>query len=61
MSNNLTVGSFVKSERVKKGFSIPEVSKMAGVSVSTVSETENDIHLPKLNTLVKMLNALNES
>lgn len=53
-----TVGEFLKAEREKRSLSIGELSRLSGVAKSTISETENNIHLPKLTTLAKLVEAL---
>lgn len=56
----ITIGEFVKMERQRTGKSIRDISKTSGVSTSTISETENNVHTPKIKTLVKILGAITE-
>lgn len=55
----LTVGQFLKRERERLGLSISQLSARSGVGKSTISETENGVHTPTLNTVAKLVTALN--
>lgn len=52
-------GSIMKQERIKKGLSITELSKMTGVDIKTISFIERGLRRkPTLETLFKLANIL---
>ncbi len=52
-------GSIIKKERIKKGLSITELSKMTGVDIKTISFIERGFRKkPKLDTLFRLANVL---
>lgn len=59
-TSTITIGEFVRREREKVGMSIKDVSTSSGLSTSTISETENNIHTPRVSTLMRMLNSIEE-
>ncbi|QZA69150.1 XRE family transcriptional regulator [Bacillus phage 010DV004] len=54
----LEIGGTVKAARHRKGFSQKRLSEMTGVSKMTVLRIENGDNLPNIDTLVKLMNAL---
>lgn len=50
----MTVGEAMREARNKAGLSQAELAALTGVSPTTLSNYENDVHLPKLD-LVEML------
>lgn len=52
-------GSIMKQERIKKGLSITELSKITGVDIKTISFIERGLRRkPTLETLFKLANVL---
>lgn len=52
-------GSIMKQERIKKGLSITELSKMTGVDTKTISLIERGLRRkPKLETLINLADVL---
>ena len=52
-------GSIIKKERIKKGLSITELSKMTGVDIKTISFIERGFRKqPKLDTLLHMIHPM---
>ena len=48
----------IKSLRNDKGYSIAELSKKAGIKRPNLSRLENGKHVPSLETIIKIANAL---
>lgn len=46
--------SEIKLMRIKRGLGIMEASKLIGVVPSTLSQIENGIHKPRIETLKRM-------
>lgn len=60
-SLNMHVGSRIRSLRLEKGLTLPELSKQADVSIGLLSQLENaddETANPNLQTLRKIANAL---
>lgn len=55
-----TVADFVKQNRERLNVSMSKLSKVSGVGQATISETENGISVPRLNTLTKLLSGLSK-
>lgn len=52
-------GSIIKKERIKRGLSITDLSKITGIDIKTISFIERGIRKkPNIDTLVKLLDAL---
>lgn len=49
---------YIKEERLKKGLSIEKLAMLSGVGKSTISNIENDIVTPKLDTIIRLSLAL---
>ena len=54
----MTVGERIKNARKKKGWSQAELGKELGVSQQMIAQFENRGHIPKLETLQKIADAL---
>lgn len=48
----------VRDERIKQGFSLRDLAKRAGLSISTLSEIENSKTDPRLSSVRKICKAL---
>ncbi|MGG3471567.1 helix-turn-helix transcriptional regulator [Neobacillus pocheonensis] len=55
----MKIGSKFKRIRIDKDMVITDLTKLTGVSVSSISEIENDIRSPRLDTIEKLCSALN--
>lgn len=54
----MTLGKNIRAERQNQDLKQIELAKMAGISVSYLSEIENDRTDPSLKTLMKIAQAL---
>jgi len=54
-------GERLKKVRIKKGLRQEDIGKIVHVGKSTVSQWENNIHVPDLETVTKIANHLNVS
>jgi transcriptional regulator with XRE-family HTH domain len=54
----LSVGSFIRNERIKKGLSTRKLATLTGLGNGTISEIENNIHTPRPETLLKLKKVL---
>lgn len=57
-AKTITIGELIRKERERKCMTITEVANISGVSTSTISETENNVHTPKVGTLIKILKGI---
>jgi DNA-binding XRE family transcriptional regulator len=48
-------GSIIKSNRIKKGLSQDELAKLSGTSKTYISRIENDLLIPEITTLSKII------
>jgi len=53
----LTLGSYVQTLRIERGFSLRELSRRAQISLSTLCRLENDVYVPSVQ---KSLDALDK-
>lgn len=54
----LEIGGSIKAARHRKGLSQQRLSEMTGVSKMTILRIENGDNLPNIDTLVKLMDAL---
>ena len=54
----MKASEFIKFLRIKKGLSCRELSRLSGISHSTISDIENGICHPSLFTILKLCNGL---
>lgn len=54
----MNIGAILKSYREHKGYTHKQLGEKAGVAQSTISEIENNKKSPTVETLRKILNAL---
>ena len=54
----MSIGENIKKIRKEKGITQKELGKMLGVSQSAIGQFENDKSNPKIETIVKIANAL---
>ncbi|MDT7932919.1 helix-turn-helix transcriptional regulator [Clostridium perfringens] len=52
------VGTNIKRRRLKKGWSLKQLSKKSGVGIKTINDIELGINKPSKNTLYKLSRAL---
>lgn len=57
-NNNLSIGEAVKSQRIKKGLTVEDVSKQSGLSESSIAGIEDQTISPPLGNIVSLANAL---
>jgi len=57
----MSFGKRLKKIRLERGLRQEDIGKMANVGKSTVSQWENDVHIPDLETTAKIANGLNIS
>lgn len=50
--------AMITTERIKRNWSQNELSKQTGVSKSTISKMENSVAIPRLESLIKICDAL---
>lgn len=54
----MSIGGQIRSYRNLKGWSLEELGKRAGLAKSTLSEIENEKHLPSIRGLERIASAL---
>lgn len=57
----MTVGESAKQARLRKGFSIQELSDLSGVTQNSIYRLENDKNTPLLSTVELLADALQMS
>ncbi len=56
--NKKDLGALVRTERSKKMIDQTQLARLAGVRQPTISDIENGIGSPKIDTIIKILAAL---
>ena len=54
----MTIGEAAKEARLRKGFSIQELSEKSGVTLNSIYRLENDRNIPLLSTVELLADAL---
>ena len=54
----LTLGSYVQMLRIERGFSLRELERRTGISLSTLCRLEMDVYVPSVQKSVKALDKL---
>lgn len=54
----MTIGEAAKEARLRKGFSIQELSEKSGVTLNSIYRLENDKNTPLLSTVELLADAL---
>ena len=57
----MTIGEAAKQARLRKGFSIQELSVKSGVTLNTIYRLENDRNIPLISTVELLADALGMS
>lgn len=57
----MTIGEAAKKTRIRKGFSIQELSDLSGVTLNSIYRLENDKNTPLLSTVELLADALGVS
>lgn len=57
----MTIGEAAKEARLRKGFSIQELSEKSGVTLNSIYRLENDKNTPLLSTVELLADALGMS
>lgn len=52
------IGAFIANKRNKKNITIRELNKITGVSIGVISDLENAKSMPRIETLIKLAEAL---
>jgi len=55
---NMNLGSILRDKRKKKRLTLKVVAEKAGISEGFLSQVENNVNSPSVNTLVKICNAI---
>lgn len=54
----MNLGTLLRKRRKEKGFTLKTVSKQAGISEGFLSQIENDVSSPSVDTLINICNAI---
>ena len=57
----MTIGEAAKQARLRKGFSIQELSEKSGVTLNSIYRLENDRNIPLISTVELLADALGMS
>lgn len=57
----MTIGEAAKEARLRKGFSIQELSDLSGVTLNSIYRLENDRNIPLLSTVELLADSLQMS
>ena len=55
------IGPFIHSKRKEKGILIKDLNKMTGVGTAVISDLENAISMPRIETLLRICEAIEVS
>jgi transcriptional regulator with XRE-family HTH domain len=58
MTTKIDIGPKIKDIRLRKGLKLKDVAKETGLSISLISQVENNNTSPSLSTLIKLANYL---
>lgn len=60
MEKNVTIGNRIKSNRIKNNLTLEDLSKKSGISISYLSQIENNQQInPSVDTLKKIVDSMN--
>lgn len=54
----MSIGSRIKEARLNKGFTQEELAQMIGITKGAIANYENQVSVPKLDILLKLMNCL---